>query len=111
MKFFFLFVCVVASKGADSDICACSNESIGWSQTGHFLSSRFSWTSLVSKLSLHSDSLSGRLYKVLTGEFVFEVLLLLDDWSQLCDFAEALSTDDCRLLRGLQTGKNIFNQL
>lgn len=101
MKFFFLLVCVVTSKGADSDISVCSHDSVELLQVGQICRPSNVWTSLQSTLSL-SDNLSGRLYKVFTGEFDFDALLLLqDNCSQLCEFAKAFSTDDWRLRRGL----------
>lgn len=95
IKFFFLLVCVVASKGVGKESCVCSSESNKPSQEGHL--SEVRCIRLQSKLSLLSDSLSGRLYKDLTGEEV----LLVGSCSQLCEFAEAFSTEECRLRRGL----------
>lgn len=93
IKFFFLFVWVVTSKGVGSDICVCSHESMGRLQVEQICPSSNILTSLQSTLSL-SDNLSGRLYKVLTGEFVVDALVLLSSCSQLCEFPKAFSTDD-----------------
>lgn len=76
MKFFFLFVCVVASSGAGSESCVCILSSASNMPSKLLHLREFSCDSLKSMLSLLSDSLSGRLYKVLTGEFCFDVLLM-----------------------------------
>lgn len=95
---------MAASKGVgkESGVCDSSASNIP-SQLRH-RREVFS-TSFVSNLSLLSDNLSGKLYSDFSGEAFLDVLLLLDNCSQLCeDAGEALSRDDWRLLRGLTGG-------
>lgn len=100
MKFFFLLVCVAASTGACKE-CDCSSASSIPSQ----LRQRREVTSasLKSKLSLLSESRSGKLCKDFIGDVVFDALPT-DSWSQLREnTGEAVSRDDWRRLRGLWT--------
>lgn len=93
---------MAASNGVRSEcrVFNCSSASKMPSQLRHLRED--SCISLQSMLSLLSDNLSGRLYRFLVGDVAFDVLLLLDSWSQLCEIArEAFSTDDWRLLCGL----------
>lgn len=91
---------MAASKGVGRESCVCgSSASKMPSQLLHLRELTSSW--LESKLSLLSDSLSGRLYSDFSGDVVLEVLLLLVNCSQLCEAGEAFSRDDWRCLRGL----------
>lgn len=92
---------MAASKGEGKDfLCVCSSASRIPSQLRHLREAVS--IAVESKLSLLSDSLSGRLYRDFSGDAVFDVLLLLGSLSQLCDDAgEARSKDDRRPRRGL----------
>lgn len=100
MKFFFLLVCVAASKGVGRESCVFASTSKMPSQLRHLR--EVISTSLESKWSLLSDSLSGRLYSDFSGDAVLLLLLLLFNCSQLCDVdGGALIRDVWRCLRGL----------